>query len=204
MKKALITDHFWPDIEIESEMLRAAGVEPFAAPDASEETLARLAPDADVILFCFANVTGAVLRAAGRCVAACRFGIGVDNIDLPAATAAGIVVTNVPDYCMDEVGDPAISMILALNRRFVPHDRSVKAGGWSSVALDQPMHRTRGAILGIVGFGRIGRSVAAKKLRRFDPGRRTDGEQQVQPQHARCEPRTRSANGTSCPGSSNL
>ena len=162
MKKALITDHVWPDIEIESEVLRAAGIEPFAAPDASEETLARLAPDADVILFCFAKVTGAVLRAAGRCVAACRYGIGVDNVDLPAATAAGIVVTNVPDYCMDEVGDHALGMILALNRRFVSHDRSVKAGGWSSVALDQPMHRTRGATLGIVGFGRIGRSVAAK------------------------------------------
>jgi len=162
VKKALITDYVWPDIEIESEVLRAAGVEPFAAPDASEETLARLAADADVILFCFAKITGAVLRAAGRCVAACRYGIGVDNIDLPAATAAGIVVTNVPDYCMDEVGDHALGMILALNRRFVPHDRTVKAGGWSSVALDRPMHRTRGATLGIVGFGRIGRSVAAK------------------------------------------
>ena len=162
MKKALITDYVWPDIEIESAVLRAAGVEPFTAPDASEETLVRLAADADVILFCFAKVTGAVLRAAGRCVVACRYGIGVDNIDLPAATAAGIVVTNVPDYCMDEVGDHALGMILALNRRFVPHDRTVKAGGWSSVALDQPMHRTRGATLGIVGFGRIGRSVAAK------------------------------------------
>ena len=162
MKKALITDYVWPDIEIESEVLRAAGVEPSAAPDASEETLAALATDADVILFCFAKVTGRVLRAATRCVGACRYGIGVDNVDIAAATAAGIVVTNVPDYCMDEVGDHALGMILALNRRFVPHDRSVKAGGWSAVALDRPMHRTRGATLGIVGLGRIGRSVAAK------------------------------------------
>ena len=162
MKKALITDYVWPDIETESEVLRAAGVEPFAAPDASEGTLAGLAADADVILFCFAKVTGKVLRAATKCVAACRYGIGVDNIDIAAATAAGIVVTNVPDYCMDEVGDHALGMILALNRRFVPHDRAVKAGEWSAVALDRPMHRTRGATLGIVGLGRIGRSVAAK------------------------------------------
>ena len=162
MKKALITDHAWPDVEIESEVLRAAGVEPEVAPDASEATLAGLAPDADVILFCFAKVTGDVLRAATKCVAACRFGIGVDNVDLPAATAAGIVVTNVPDYCMDEVGDHALGMILALNRRFVPHDRAVKGGGWSTVALNQPMHRTRGATLGIVGLGRIGRSIATK------------------------------------------
>ena len=185
MKKALITDYVWPDIEIESEVLRAAGVEPLAAPDASEETLAGLATDADVILFCFAKVTGKVLQAAARCVAACRYGIGVDNVDIAAATAAGIVVTNVPDYCMDEVGDHALGMILALNRRFVPHDRSVKAGSWSAVALDQPMHRTRGATLGIVGFGRIGRSVAAKakafgmETVAFDPlhepGERIDG-----------------------------
>ncbi len=175
MKKALITDYVWPDIETESEVLRAAGVEPLAAPDASEETLARLAADADVILFCFAKVTGSVLRAATKCVAACRYGIGVDNIDIPAATAAGIVVTNVPDYCMDEVGDHALGMILALNRRFVPHDRSVQAGAWSSVTLDRPMHRTRGATLGIVGLGRIGRSIAAKakafgmEMVAFDP-----------------------------------
>ena len=162
MKKALITDYVWPDIETESAVLRAAGVEPFAAPDASEETLAGLAADADVILFCFARVTGKVLRSATKCVAACRYGIGVDNIDIAAATASGIVVTNVPDYCMDEVGDHALGMILALNRRFVPHDRAVKAGGWSAVALDRPMHRTRGATLGIVGLGRIGRSVATK------------------------------------------
>ena len=162
MKKALITDYVWPDLEIESEGLRAAGVEPFAAPGPAEETLARLAADADVILFCFAKVTGNVLRAATKCVAACRYGIGVDNIDLAAATASGIVVTNVPDYCMDEVGDHALGMVLALNRRFVPHDRAVKAGGWSAVALDRPMHRTRGATLGIVGLGRIGRSVAVK------------------------------------------
>ena len=162
MKKALITDYVWPDLETESEILRAAGVEPLAAPDASEETLAGLAADADVILFCFAKVTGRVLRAATKCVAACRYGIGVDNVDLAAATEAGIVVTNVPDYCIDEVGDHTLGMILALNRRFVPHDRSVKAGGWSAVALDQPMRRTRGATIGIVGFGRIGRSVAAK------------------------------------------
>ncbi|MCY4451020.1 MAG: C-terminal binding protein [Immundisolibacterales bacterium] len=185
MKKALITDFVWPDIEIEGEVLRAAGVEPFAAPDASEETLAGLAVDADVILFCFAKVTGNVLRAATKCVVACRYGIGVDNVDIEAATAAGIVVTNVPDYCMDEVGDHTLGMILALNRRFVPHDRAVKAGGWSAVALDRPMHRTRGATLGIVGFGRIGRSVAAKakalgmETVAFDPlhapGGRIDG-----------------------------
>ena len=163
-KKALITDYVWPKIDVESEVLLAAGIEPIVAADTSEETLAALATDADVIMFCFAQVTGEVLRAAEKCVVASRYGIGVDNIDIPTATELGIVVTNVPDYCMDEVTDHALGMILALNRRLVPHDAEVKSGGWSKVALDQPMHRTRGATLGILGFGRIGRSVAAKAV----------------------------------------
>ncbi len=174
-RKALITDYVWPNIDVESEVLLAAGVQPVVAPDTSEETLSELAADADIIMFCFAQVTGKVLRAAEKCVVASRYGIGVDNIDIPTATELGIVVTNVPDYCMDEVTDHAIGMVLALNRRLVPHDAEVKAGGWASVALDQPMHRTRGATLGILGFGRIGRSIAAKavgfgmKMIAYDP-----------------------------------
>ena len=163
-KKALITDYVWPNIDVESKVLRAAGIEPVVAPDTSEDTLAELAADADIIMFCFAQVTGDVLRAAAKCMVASRYGIGVDNIDIPTATELGIVVTNVPDYCMDEVTDHALGMILALNRRFGQHDAEVKAGGWASVALNQPMHRTRGATLGILGFGRIGRSIAEKAV----------------------------------------
>ena len=163
-KKALITDYVWPNIDVESEVLRAAGVEPVVAPDTSEQTLADLAANVDIIMFCFAQVTGNVLRAAENCMVASRYGIGVDNIDIPTATELGIVVTNVPDYCMDEVTDHAIGMILALNRRLGQHDSEVKRGGWASVVLNQPMHRTRGATLGILGFGRIGRSIADKAV----------------------------------------
>ncbi len=164
MKKALITDFVWPNIDVESDVLRASGVEPVVAPDTSEKTLANLAADADIIMFCFAQVTGKVLRTAERCMVASRYGIGVDNIDIPTATELGIVVTNVPDYCMDEVTDHAIGMILALNRRLLPHDSQVKEGGWHDVVLDQPMHRTRGATLGILGYGRIGRAIAEKAV----------------------------------------
>lgn len=173
--KALITDYVWPDIDIESQVLRAAGYEPVVAPDPSEDTLAALAADAEIIMFCFAQVTGKVLDAAAQCKVASRYGIGVDNIDITRATELGIVVTNVPDYCINEVTDHALGMILALNRRFVPHDRTVKSGGWSDVVLNQPMHRTRGATLGVLGFGRIGRSLAEKarafgmKIVAYDP-----------------------------------
>ena len=160
----LITDYVWPSTDPEREVLEAAGIELVVAPDTSEATLADLATDVDAIMFCFAQVTGQVLESATNCKIAARYGIGVDNVDIPKATELGIVVTNVPDYCMDEVTDHALGMILALNRRLVPHNRSVLSGGWDTVALNQPMHRTRGATLGIVGFGRIGRSLADKAV----------------------------------------
>ena len=162
--KVLITDYVWPSTDPERAVLESAGIELVMAPDTSENTLAELAKDVDAIMFCFAQVTSKVLEAATQCKIAARYGIGVDNVDIPKATELGIVVTNVPDYCMDEVTDHALGMILALNRRLVPHTRDVVRGGWNDVALNQPMHRTRGATMGIVGYGRIGRSLAAKAI----------------------------------------
>jgi len=161
-RKALITDYVWPSIDPEREVLESAGIEPIIAPDSSESTLAELAKDVDAIMFCFAEVTAAVLANADNCKIAARYGIGVDNVDIAKATDLGIVVTNVPDYCMDEVTDHALGMILALNRRLVPHNRAVTAGAWNDVVLNQPMHRTKDATLGIIGFGRIGRALAVK------------------------------------------
>ena len=162
--KVLITDYVWPSTDPERAVLEAVGIELVVAPDTSENTLAELAKDVDAIMFCFAQVTAKVLESATKCKIAARYGIGVDNLDIPRATELGIVVTNVPDYCMDEVTDHALGMILALNRRLVPHTREVVQGGWNDVALNQPMHRTRGATMGIVGYGRIGRSLAAKAV----------------------------------------
>lgn len=162
--KVLITDYVWPSTDPERAVLEAAGIELVVAPDTSENALAELAKDVDAIMFCFAQVTAKVLESATKCKIAARYGIGVDNVDIPRATELGIVVTNVPDYCMDEVTDHALGMILALNRRLVPHTREVVQGGWNDVALNQPMHRTRGATMGIVGYGRIGRSLAAKAV----------------------------------------
>ncbi len=174
-KKVLITDYVWPNLDAEREILEAAGVELVVAPDGSEETLSALATDVDAIMFCFVSVTGKVLRSAPKCVVASRYGIGVDNVDIATATELGIVVTNVPDYCIDEVADHAIGMVLALNRRLGQHDQLVKKGGWADLKLNQSMKRMREATLGIVGFGRIGRAVAARgsvfcgKVVAYDP-----------------------------------
>ncbi len=174
-RKVLITDYVWPTIDPERKVLEANGIEVVVAPSAAEATLASLAGDVDAIMFCFAKVSDGVLKAAKRCVVAARYGIGVDNIDQETATELGIIVTNVPDYCMDEVSDHVIGMLLALNRRLLSHDQAVKRNGWADVALTDRMQRLTEATLGIVGFGRIGRTVASKakafgmRIVTFDP-----------------------------------
>ena len=102
-----------------------------------------------------------MIRSLSRCRIIARYGIGLDTIDIPEATAKGIVVTNVPDYCIDEVSDHALALILSLVRRVAVLDRSVRAGGWD-LAPARPIHRLRGRTLGLVGFGRIARRLAEK------------------------------------------
>ena len=162
MSKVLITDYTWPNIDAETAILEAAGIEPIVAPDSSVETLARLAADVDAIMFCFAQVPASVLQNAPNCKVASRYGIGVDNLDIAACTELGIVVTNIPDYCIDEVADHVMAMVLAFNRKIVKHSSMVKSSGWGSVSLTDTMHRLRDKTMGIAGMGRIGRAVAER------------------------------------------
>ena len=161
-KKVLITDYVWPSVEPERAVLAKVGAELVVAPDGSEETLASLAKDVDGILTCFAQVTDTVVRAAERCVVIGRCGVGVDNIAVNTATELGIAVTYVPDYCVDEVSDHVMALLLAWNRRVVLLHTSVKTDGWGSVPLTMRMMRLRGKKLGIIGFGRIGQAVCSK------------------------------------------
>ena len=163
--KVLITDYVWPTTEPEEAVLREeADAEAVVAPDGSEETLLSLVGDVDAIMTCFAQVTPNVLKAAPNCVAVGRFGVGVDNIAVDTATEMGMAVTYVPDYCVDEVSDHVMALLLAFNRRIVLFDNSVKNAGWGSVPLTMRMMRLRGKTLGVIGFGRIGQSVAQKAL----------------------------------------
>ncbi len=160
--KVLITDHVWPSVEPERAVLARADAEIVVAPDGSEKTLAALAKDVHGILTCFALVTERVVREAENLEVVGRFGVGVDNIAVDVATELGIAVTYVPDYCVDEVSSHAMALLLAWNRRVTMFNNAVKSEGWDSLKLGMPMPRLRGKKLGIVGFGRIGRSVCAK------------------------------------------
>ena len=162
--KVLVTDYVWPSVEPERAVLAQIGAELVVAPDGNEETLAGLARGVDGILTCFAQVTDTVLRAAEKCVVVGRYGVGVDNIAVDTATELGMAVTYVPDYCVEEVSDHVMGLLLTWNRRVAYFDRLVKTSGWGSLSLTMPIIRLRGKKLGIVGFGRIGQAVCRKAL----------------------------------------
>lgn len=161
MTKILITDYAWENLDIERRVLAPSGAEIVVAETGSEEEVIALAADVDAILTCWAPVTSAVLEAAPRCRTVARYGVGLDNIDVGRATELGIVVTNVPDYCLDEVSDHAAALILAQMRHIVPFARQTAGGAWDNRAFG-PMRRVRGSTLGLVGFGAIARRLAAK------------------------------------------
>ena len=108
-----ITDYVFPSLEPEPAVLAPLGVELRPQQCRSEEEIIALAHDADAILNCYAKMTARVIEGLKRCRIIARYGIGVDNVDLAAATRAGILVTNVPDYCIDEVSDHALALLLA-------------------------------------------------------------------------------------------
>jgi D-3-phosphoglycerate dehydrogenase len=160
-RRVLVTDITWPDTTIEEQVLGTVGAELVLAPSGEEAELVQLARDADAILTCFAHVTPAVVAAAPRLQVIGRYGIGVDNIAVAEATARGIPVTNVPAYCLDEVAEHVLAMILSLVRGLHRYDRAVRAGDWS-LGTGLPTRRVAGTTLGIVGFGRIGQTLAEK------------------------------------------
>src|SRR5499427_11110621 len=131
-----------------------------AASSAAADILA-VARDADAILVTYAKLPGELLRQLTRCKAIGRFGLGVDNIDLPAAKALGIAVNYVPDYCLHEVSDQAMALLLALARKITLSNTLVQSGRWD-VAPIVPLRRLEGQVLGLIGFGNISRALAPK------------------------------------------
>jgi D-3-phosphoglycerate dehydrogenase len=162
--RVLVTDHPFPSLEVERRVLEPLGVELTVAPSPDEETLAELAREATALLVCYAKVTPMVVAAAaeGSCRIFARYGIGVDNIDVDAATRAEIVVTNVPDYCVDEVADHAMALLLAAARGVAAVMVEVREGGWLPPLGELGIRRIRGRRLALVGVGRIGRGVVER------------------------------------------
>ena len=172
--RVVLTDQVFPTVDVEREILGRAGAKLEILPDSSPETIRTEAADADAILTTYAAIDADTVAALENCKVIARYGIGVDNIDLEAARGAGITVTNVPDYCVEEVADHTIALLLAVWRKIVKGNQVVRNDGWGIAQL-RPVRRLRGRQLGMIGFGHIGRAVAARastfglELRVFDP-----------------------------------
>ena len=132
-----------------------------ARPSRSEDDVLRAVVDADAVLNTVVPITARAIEAMSRCRVIVRAGVGVDNVDVVAASRAGIVVANVPDASIEEVSNHALAMLLACSRKLVLLDRSLRGGTWSR-ALFPPMGTLYGETLGLIGFGRIARALAAK------------------------------------------
>src|ERR1700731_2664013 len=161
--KIVITDHRFPDVEQERRAVEASGGRLVVAQATDEKQLVELCRGADGVLTVRAPLTGRVIREMERCRIIVRYGIGVDSIDIPAATEHGIMVANVPDYCIDEVSDHALTLLLMLSRQVIPAISLAKQERWT-LATMPPLHRLRGQIAGLVGCGQIGSLLAGKLL----------------------------------------
>src|SRR5437763_16112987 len=156
-----VTDSPFPSLDPAKAALARIDPELRLAKSASAEDILAVARDADAILVTYAKLSGDLLRQLTRCRAVGRFGLGVDNIDIPAAVERGITVTYVPDYCMQEVSDHAMALLLALARK-IPHSTALVQGGRWEMPAVVPIHRLAGRVLGLVGFGNIPRALAPK------------------------------------------
>lgn len=160
--RVLITDRAWPDCEVERKELALVDAEVIEAPPgADEQTLVKHATGVDAIATCWASVTEAVIAAAPACKTIARLGIGLDNIDVKYATSLKIPVTNVPDYCIPEVADHAIALMLASLRNVAFFHHQTKQGIYDLAAAPLP-RRVSALTMGVFGFGLTGQAVAQR------------------------------------------
>lgn len=162
MPTVLVTDYSFARLDIEESILSPLGCTVEGRQCKSVEDLLGVVGEADYVITQFAPVNAKVIAAMDRAKVIVRYGIGVDNVDLDAAKGRGIAVCNVPDYCIDEVADHTLGLLLAATRNIAIGGRITREGGWGiGVPLDR-MRTLRDLTVGVIGFGRIGREVAAR------------------------------------------
>lgn len=159
--KVIITDYDFGNVDVEKEILEAVGAEVIALQAKSEEDLFEAAHDCAAMMNQYARIGRETISRMKKCEVIARYGVGVDIVDVEAATQRGLLVTNVQDYCTEEVADHAVSMWLTLARKLPDYDRATHAGIWKWQS-GQPVHRLRGRTMGIVSLGKIGQAIAAR------------------------------------------
>jgi D-3-phosphoglycerate dehydrogenase len=159
--KVVLTDYVWESLDVEQRILGDLA-DLVALQTRKPDEFLLQARDCDALLNTYAGpITADTMAQMPRCRIIARYGIGVDTIDLEAATAAGIIVTNNPGYCIEEVAEHTMALLLACARKVVFYDRLVRAARWE-VPPGKPLYRVAGRTLGLVGFGNIARQVALR------------------------------------------
>ena len=154
--KVVLTDNIFPDLDIENEMLSKVDAELVEVTDLAN--LANEVKDADAVINTYAQMTPEIIGGMDKCKLIIRNGIGVNTIDVDACNAKGIMVANIPTYCIEEVATHAITLMLTLNRKIFLYNRTVREGIWD-VKEGMKINSVVGATLGLVGFGRIPRLI---------------------------------------------
>ncbi len=169
-----IADSPFPNLNPANEILSELGAKLVMADEPTLEGILKVASQADALMVTYGKITADVIAGLEKCKVIGRFGLGVDNIDVEAATNAGIAVVYVPDYCVDEVSDHAMALLLDLARKVSFSNRLVQSGHWEMSAV-APLSRLRGRTMGLAGLGRIPRALTPKaqafglKVIAYDP-----------------------------------
>jgi D-3-phosphoglycerate dehydrogenase len=152
------------DYPYERQRLAAAGIELILQKSLTEDEIIRACENADAVVLegTKTPMTARVIGAFQRCRVIAKYAVGVDNVDVAAATRAGIVVANAADYCTEEVSDHAVALLLASARRVMSMDRYVRSGKWAGLVQTHPLRRVSQLTLGLIGMGRIARATARK------------------------------------------
>lgn len=159
--KVVVTDHDFSNLDIESKIFDEVEAEIQVLQTESSDEIIEAANDADALLNQFTRLPAEVFEALDDLQVVGRYGIGVDNVDVAAATRNDVMVVNVPSYCVDEVSTHSMSLLLACARKVPFYDSYVVKGTWDW-EHGAPIHRLAGKTLGFVAFGKIARSVSEK------------------------------------------
>lgn len=159
--KVVITDYDFGDVDVEREILEAAGAEVIALQSKSQDDLLNAASDCAAMMNQYARIGAKTIAQMNKCEVIARYGVGVDIVDVDAATHKGILVTNVMDYCTEEVADHAIALWLTLVRKLPDYDRATHQGIWRWQS-GQPVNRVRGRTMGVVSYGKIGQAIGVR------------------------------------------
>ena len=159
--RIVVTDDRHGSYEVENEVFKEIGASVEVHNLGDEEETVEVLREADAVLVNLHPMPGRVIRELRKCRVISRYGVGYDNVDVDAASQAGIWVARVPDFCLEDVSDHALALLLSCVRHTALRDRRIRRGEWKQIG-EYPSYRIVGRTLGLIGFGTIARALFRK------------------------------------------